>query len=97
MQKIIYTNPAMAEAFATLKRLSMDPEISGAAAMREKAIKDYNTNMRASYREGRVEGEAKGRVEIIKNMFCAGASISDIARFTGLSIAEIEKIKSESD
>ncbi len=129
MQKIIYTNPAMAEAFATLKRLSMDPDISGAAAMREKAIKDYNTNMRASYREGRAEGEAKGRAEgeakgraegeakgraegeakgraegeakgragIVKNMFCAGSSIPDIAKFTGLSIAEIEKIKSESD
>lgn len=50
-------------------------------------------------REGRTEGEAKGRVEeklaTVKRLLSMGLSVQDIAKGTSLSVEQIEKIKAE--
>ena len=40
-----------------------------------------------------MKGKAEGKVEIAKKMLSKNHSISDISDLTGLSIAEIEKLK----
>jgi predicted transposase/invertase (TIGR01784 family) len=42
--------------------------------------------------KGRVEGRAEREMEIVRNLKTMGLSQSDIAKATGLSLDEIEKI-----
>ncbi|HCL58086.1 MAG TPA: hypothetical protein DHW82_13920, partial [Spirochaetia bacterium] len=43
-------------------------------------------------KEGKIEGEKKGKIETAKNMLKDGFSASQIQKYTGLSIEEIEKL-----
>ena len=47
--------------------------------------------------EGKAEGKAEERAEVAKTMLIKGVALSDISEFTGLSEAEINKLKSEMD
>ena len=42
--------------------------------------------------EGLVEGAAKGKAEVVKNMHRSGLSVNQISKFTGLSKEQIEKV-----
>ena len=46
----------------------------------------------AGREEGRIEGREAGRAEIAKEMKKEGLPVTQIARFTGLGIEEIEKL-----
>ena len=108
METIEEKNPIMAEAFSTLRRLSMDPEISGEAAQREKALKDYNTNMLVSYEEGMEKGIEKekkesrkerrkeiekAKKEMAQRMLDEGYAMDDVLRITGLTQDQLNKPK----
>ncbi len=42
--------------------------------------------------EGIAEGETKGKAELIQMMLNTGNSVNDIAKVTGLSVDEIQKL-----
>ena len=86
MRTIVSKNPVMEKTFSTLKRLSIDPELVSEAAEREKALKDYNTGMLTSYKEGKAEGKAEKTATIIKNMLNENIATPQIARYTGLQL-----------
>ncbi|MGB4439154.1 MAG: hypothetical protein WBJ13_08010, partial [Sedimentibacter sp.] len=68
---------------------------------RKKAIMDYNVQQRAAKEEGYELGEAKGKLEGIKegtikiaiNLLTKGLEDSFISETTVLSLDEIEKLK----
>ena len=45
------------------------------------------------YTEGRVKGRTEGRVEVAKNMLVDGLKPDVIAKYTGLSLVEIQSLK----
>jgi predicted transposase/invertase (TIGR01784 family) len=51
--------------------------------------------MRGAREDGLAEGEAKGRIEIAKNLLLDGISGDIIAKATGLSLDEIERLSSK--
>ena len=109
METIEKKNPIMAEAFSTLRRLSMDPEIAGEAADREKALKDYNTDMSVSRCRGKRRGKRRGKKrekekqrrkeiekakkEMAQRMLAEGYAIDDVLRITGLTQDQLNKPK----
>ena len=103
MKMITAKNPIMEKTFSKLKRYSLDPELVSQAEMREKALKDYNTDMSVSYEEGIEKGMEKGleqgvdkeKVDTSKRMLTKGESVAKVAEFTELPIKQIEKIKAE--
>ena len=74
---------------------------------REAAIRDYESDMGASRREGRKEGRKEGReeglkegqlqkqVDIAVEMLRDGVSYEVIAKYTKLSVEDIEKLAQE--
>jgi predicted transposase/invertase (TIGR01784 family) len=56
-------NPAIAEAWGIIKTLSADEEARLLAESREKGRRDFLDRLDGAYREGRLEGEQKGRLE----------------------------------
>ena len=62
--------------------------------MDNQAAEDYKINqIKQQIVEAEMKGKAEGKVEIAKKMLSKNHSISDISDLTGLSIAEIEKLK----
>ena len=58
--------------------------------------KNYERNLvRKGRVEGRAEGEKSSRVEIAKKMLLKNKSIEEIIEFTGLTIKEVEALKSK--
>ena len=70
---------------------------------REAAIRDYESDMGASRREGRKEGREEGlkegqlqkQVDIAVEMLRDGVSYEVIAKYTKLSVEDIEKLAQE--
>ena len=66
---------------------------------REKAIRDYHSQMQASREEGRKEGREEGKKEgvasIITNMLRKGKSPEEIADMTGEDLEEIQEIQKQ--
>ena len=66
---------------------------------REKAIRDYHSQMQASREEGRKEGREEGKKEgvasIITNMLRKGKSPEEIADMTGEDLKEIQEIQKQ--
>ena len=71
-EKMAQDNPMLSEAYDVLKRLSNDETMRLAYETREKAIRDYNSQMIASREEGLAEGLAKGRSEGIAEGLAKG-------------------------
>ncbi len=62
----------------------------------EDSLKDYRdlkSSMETYFKEGRAEGKAEGKAEMAKNALSEGFSVEIIAKLTGLSEEEIEKLK----
>jgi predicted transposase/invertase (TIGR01784 family) len=80
--------PALQKAMDTLEFLSQNEEARRLYDMRQKALHDE-----ASLIEGaREEGERTKAVEIARNLLAMGMEISLIAKASGLTEAEIQKI-----
>ena len=82
-------NEEIEKAKKELEKLAMNPEDRELYELRLKAIRD-EMNIRYS---GYIDGKADGKTEIAKNLLKKQMPIQDIAKVTGLSIEEIEKLK----
>ena len=96
-------NEVIGRARDMLKTLSKDEKLQEEYMAREKAIMDkYSALSVAEERgrekgreEGREEGERNKAIEASKKMIQDGLSLELIAKYEGLSIAELEQLKKE--
>ena len=97
------SDPVMKEVVNAEMAFTEDEIMRRQYAQREKALRDYRSDMAEARREGilegRREGEQKGRseekVSIAVNMLRLGIDVSHIAAATGLSIADVELLKTK--
>ncbi len=59
----------------------------------EKNYLDFTASLESSFKEGFVEGEQKGKIEIAKNMVMKGFDNATIVEVTGLTIEQVEALK----
>ena len=83
-------SPIIKKAVVELKRLSQDEEAQRLYEAREKAIRDENSRMKTAYNKGAMSRN----IEMAKILLEIGDSIEKITKVTGLSVKEIEKLKS---
>ena len=92
-------NKEIKEAKEKLNRISEDRAIRRDILNQEIARMDREQEMYDAVHDGlergRKEGEAKSRKEIIKNLSSMGMALSDIAKATKLTEAEVSKIIDE--
>ena len=62
---------------------------------REKALRDYRSDMAEARREGEQKGRNAEKISIAVNMLRLGIDVSHIAAATGLSIADVELLKTK--
>ena len=77
MKNLLEKNPAMEETLDILQRISLDPKILSAEEAREKASKDYTSNIEGAREEGKLEDAQK--------MLEKGYPIQDILEITGFT------------
>ncbi|MFR2534093.1 MAG: Rpn family recombination-promoting nuclease/putative transposase [Clostridia bacterium] len=100
--KIMEENKAIGQAMGKLKELSADEELRRVAELRQKAILDEKAIKRRAEEIGREEGLKQGlqegikeeKINMTKKLLSEKMDFSFIAKVTGLSITEIEKIAS---
>ena len=81
---------------SALKDLSVDSSVRVLEKLREKWVRDQVTDFKYATQKGRQEGmQARGK-EIVLNMLKKQADIAFISEVTGLSVDEINKLKSDS-
>ena len=95
------------EAYDELKKLSLDEQKRMEYEQRQKAIRDYNSQMNSAERRGEARGEARGEKRgeergkqrtlkhLVKINIEAGKSMEEIAEFLGLGLSEVEKLAEE--
>ena len=87
------------EAYEMLKHMSADEKKRLEYEAREKAIRDYNSQMlelkEVGRKEGRKEGRNEGMASIITNMLRKGKSPEEIADMTGENLEEIQEIQKQ--
>lgn len=88
---ISQTSPAIAEAWGVIKVLSADEEARLLAESREKARMDFEDR----YDGARQEGRQEERMEVARNLLRENLSVDLIAKSTGLSSGEIERLAAE--
>ncbi|MDR2088604.1 MAG: Rpn family recombination-promoting nuclease/putative transposase [Clostridiales Family XIII bacterium] len=105
MDMLAQTNPQIEKAVAVLARLSADERARMLYESREKARRDEASRMKSALRdgmekglaegkaEGKTEGLAEGKAEVAKNALAMGLADDQIEKLTGLSRAEIEKLR----
>lgn len=82
------------EAYDELKKLSADEKKRLEYEARERAMLDYNTQIKSARNEGRAEGEQTG-INIIKKMREKGMTLQEIADFLDMDIKEISALAGE--
>ncbi len=95
-------NPSLKKAIKVLDVMNFTPEEREAYEDHLKWLRiEANTLKKATAKaeakgreEGRVEGKVEEKIKIAKKMLSKNHSITDIADLTGLSIIEIERLKS---
>lgn len=106
-------NQYIDEAYRELEKLSADEQAKLEYEAREKALRDYNSQMNSALRrgmqrgiekgqkkgleEGRKEGLKEGKSALIRTMFENGAEPELIAQLTGLSLSEIDELRTLRD
>ena len=86
---------------SALKDLSVDSSVRVLEKLREKWVRDQVTDFKYATQKGMKEGMEKGiqkrDKEIVLNMLKKQADMAFIAEVTGLSVEEIEKLKTASE
>ena len=86
------------KAFKTLLKVSADDEVREIYRLRELTERNRVSEQTVAREQGRaeglVEGEKKAKLESAKRFLSMGLSIEQVASGTGLSIEEVEKLKS---
>lgn len=89
------------EAMELLEQISQDKELQRRIELRQKAILDQNSaktsniqyGIKKGLEQGLEQGKLKRELEIAKNMLAKNIEVSIISEVTGLSIEEIDKLK----
>jgi predicted transposase/invertase (TIGR01784 family) len=87
--------PGLKKAMTTLEFLSQDKKMRALARAREKALRDEISELDSARKEGIVEGEEIGKLEVAKNLLNKGMSVLEIFEVTGLPESEIAKLKEQ--
>ncbi len=97
MEMLAQNNEAIKDAFDYLQVISKDEEKRLAYEARQAWLMDQRTREKLAREEGKLEGKAVGRqerdMEIVKNLHAMGMSTSDVAKATGLTAEEVEKLR----
>jgi predicted transposase/invertase (TIGR01784 family) len=87
-EMLAQTNPAIAEAWSVIKRLSADESARMIAESREKALRDSVSRQAEAHRKGLREG----RMEVARNLLQEKLPVELVARSTGLSAEEVQQL-----
>jgi len=87
--------PATQKAMTTREFLSQDEETRRLYEERQRALRDYTSDMEGSKEDGRKEGRQEGMQQVARKMLDRGSAVEDVADITGISIAEIQKLQDE--
>lgn len=97
MKKMPEKDSYMEEAYEMLKHMSVDEKKRLEYEAREKAVRDYHSQMQGmreeDFAEGKKAGEMRKATNIITNMLRKGKSPEEIADLTGEELEEILEIK----
>lgn len=101
MKKMPEKDSYMEEAYEMLKHMSVDEKKRLEYEAREKAVRDYHSQMQGMGEEDFAEGKEQGKkarkmrkvTSIITNMLRKGKSPEEIADLTGEELEEILEIK----
>ena len=91
VKEIMEENEEIKKANEQLEYLTGDEAVRRMAFLREKAERDYVTNMSGA----KEEGEKNKAIEIAKEMLKEGMEIEKIIKITKLTDKELEKLKKE--
>ena len=95
------------EAYEDLKKLSLDEQKRLEYEVRQRAIRDHNSQMKSAERRGIEIGERRGIAigeelgtqstlkRLVKANVESGKSLEEIAEFLGLDLSEVEKMSKE--
>ena len=81
------------EAYDVLDKLSADEIKRLEYEAREKAIKDYNTQMWSAENRGLKKGREEGREDAIMSMLKAGLPVEIVAEIMEITVEKIQEIK----
>ena len=97
LEEIAMSEPSIKKALEYQNYFMHDEKLRYKYELQEKAIRDYNSSMRASKQEGIQEGIQSERKTIAINLLKANMSIDFISQNTGLSEQEILLLKKSLD
>ena len=97
LEEIAMSEPSIKKALEYQDYFMHDEKLRYKYELQEKAIRDYNSSMRASKQEGIQEGIQSERKTIAINLLKANMSIDFISQNTGLSEQEILLLKKSLD
>ena len=80
------------EAYEALEKLSADEQAKLEYEARDRAIRDYNSQMNSALRRGRREGEQSAIKRIILSKLEKGISVEDIADFLEMDADEVRAL-----
>ncbi len=80
------------EAYDELKKLSADEKKRLEYEARERAVLDYNTQMKSARMEGEKKGEKNGERNIIRKMVKKGMELNEIAELLEMDPAELTEL-----
>ena len=83
------------EAYEMLKHMSADEKKRLEYEAREKAIRDYNSQIQSAEEKGEKRGEQRKAASIITNMLQKGKTPEEIADVTGECLEDVLKIQSK--
>ncbi|MGW9019667.1 Rpn family recombination-promoting nuclease/putative transposase, partial [Priestia megaterium] len=93
-------DPILQKAMDKWENMSHDSSFRSAYEAREKLLLDEQAKLAHAREEGLEEGMEKGlekgleegKIQLIRSMYENGMPLDDIAKFTGLSIEEVERV-----
>ena len=83
-------------AYGELKKLSMDEQKRIEYEARQKAIRDYNTQMKGAREEGLEQGERLALQKLIRKKEEKGMSLDEIAELLEMEPQEVSELMEES-
>jgi predicted transposase/invertase (TIGR01784 family) len=87
--------PELVEPVVRLKELSADEQMREEQRAYEKACRDESARIYWASKRSDAEGEARGIAKVARSMLHEGMEVGLIARLTGLTPEEIEKLKTQ--
>lgn len=85
MKGILDKHEDINKAHKEFKKFTSDEKMRELYEARLKQKRDYSSNLKQAIKEG--------KIEVAKNMLAEGELIEKISKYTGLSLADIEKLK----